>query len=159
MGRWRLRWTLSSVFVDGSGLGLGHGYRRGLQELPVEGDHDAADPHHDVFRGAEDHGRHLAMVFSGEAVSQARRRAGLGVPDHHLHRSHSFRVGNFGVEYLVDRLDLLLEAAGDEPPGARSRLASGVNPVVGFDCLLVARTPVRDLLFCAKHLFVAAKIV
>jgi hypothetical protein len=44
------------------------------QELLVEGNHDAGDPHHDVIRGAEDHGRHLAMVLSGEAVSQLCRR-------------------------------------------------------------------------------------
>jgi hypothetical protein len=35
----------------------------------------------------------------------------------------------------------------------------GVKPVVGFDCLLVAGTPVRDLLLCAKHLFFAARVV
>jgi len=56
------------------------------QELLVEGNHDAGDPHHDVIRGAEDHGRHLAMVLSGEAVSQLCCRAGLGMPDHHLHQ-------------------------------------------------------------------------
>src|SRR3954467_185864 len=31
-----------------------------------------------------------------------------------------------------------------------------VNPVCGFDCLLVAGTTVRDLLLRAKYLFVAA---
>ena len=32
-------------------------------------------------------------------------------------------------------------------------------PLPGFFTLLVALAPVRDLLFCAKHLFIAAKIV
>jgi hypothetical protein len=31
--------------------------------------------------------------------------------------------------------------------------------VAGFDRSLVALAPVRNLLFCAKHLFIAAKIV
>ena len=31
------------------------------------------------------------------------------------------------------------------------------QPFVGFDCLLVAGTPVRDLLLGAKHLFVDAR--
>ena len=32
---------------------------------------------------------------------------------------------------------------------------TGVNPAAGLDCLLVVGTPVRDLLLCAKQLFVA----
>jgi len=32
-------------------------------------------------------------------------------------------------------------------------------PLPGLIALLVALAPVRDLLFCAKHLFVGAKIV
>jgi hypothetical protein len=49
--------------------------------------------------------------------------------------------------------------SGDQPAAQAvldwPRTTSGLIGVVGFDCLVVAGARVRDLLLCAKHLFVA----